>query len=54
MSAWRSAHGGQLPLTSAERTAFKASLLGRQRGYGEEENFKEAAAQVHKLWDSDL
>mmetsp|Transcript_7492 Transcript_7492/g.24880 ORF Transcript_7492/g.24880 Transcript_7492/m.24880 type:complete len:560 (+) Transcript_7492:72-1751(+) len=48
-AAWRAAHGGALPSTSAERAAFKQSLRDAQRGF-DEENYKEALAAAHKVW----
>ena len=50
VAQWRAAHGGALPSNNQERVAFKAALSARQRGFGQEENFKEALQQVHKLW----
>ncbi len=49
LGAWRAAHGGTVPATSAERAAFKDSLRAMQRSH-DEENFKEALASAHKVW----
>ncbi|KAG2486394.1 hypothetical protein HYH03_014972 [Edaphochlamys debaryana] len=53
-SAWRSAHGGRLPGTSAEKAAFKASVNGMRRTADgvplQEENFDEAAKAAFHVY----
>jgi len=51
LSAWRAAHGGAVPASSAERRAFKESLRAMERSL-EQENVKEALAAAHHSWAS--
>ncbi|KAI9338515.1 ThiF family protein [Obelidium mucronatum] len=42
LESWKAKHNGSLPQTSADRTAFKASIQALQRPGVEKENFDEA------------
>ena len=53
-AAWKAAHNGELPKSSADRSAFKDLIRSWQRTIDDcpipEENFQEAIASAHKVW----
>ena len=51
LSAWRAAHGGAVPTSTAERRGFKESVRGMERSL-EQETVKEALAAAHHAWAS--
>ncbi|EJD08513.1 uncharacterized protein FOMMEDRAFT_131246 [Fomitiporia mediterranea MF3/22] len=46
---WKVSHGGEVPKTSADRAAFKKSVLAMKRK-PDEENFDEAATQTYRAY----
>lgn len=52
LRAWKDAHAGKPPSTSAERAAFKDALrsLSRSPVATDDDNVKEALAAAHKAW----
>lgn len=53
-AAWKAEHGGELPRSSTDRSAFKDLIRSWQRLFDDcpipEENFTEAIANAHKVW----
>ncbi|KAL5521178.1 hypothetical protein ACEPAG_9101 [Sanghuangporus baumii] len=49
LDMWKQSHDGQPPKSSADRTAFKNSILAMKRKI-DEENFDEAFAQAYRAW----
>ncbi|KAL5504879.1 hypothetical protein ACEPAH_7542 [Sanghuangporus vaninii] len=49
LDIWKQSHDGQPPKSSADRAAFKNSILAMKRKL-DEENFDEAFAQAYRAW----
>jgi len=49
VDTWKASHDGQLPVSDAEKDAFRAQVRHRKRK-SENENFDEAAQKAHFAW----